>query len=204
MLLFNSRYNAQFPELQGSSAEQLMQSLTELAIESVIRPIVSSRSVRQAELYALLKSTATCNSPKELAKILRQCPDTGSLILEENTSLTRKCSSCSQPLVRTVAHPANIHADVEEDGIGDEAALATACFTSHIRVQHLTEPDTQSVKLLFQDHQRFLFFFERVAELYIQQRRNNPEDIKDLLYHLINDTRLRVSWRFLTVVMSCL
>jgi hypothetical protein len=213
MLLFNPGHSVQLPELQGSSAEQLMQSLTELVIESVIRPRVavaeaaSKRSVRQADLNALLKSTSTCDSPRELAKILRQCPETESLVLtEENASLDGKCSSCGQPLVQKViiGHQAiNTRAYVA-DGTGNEATAVLVEAPPPVRVtrEHLKEPDARSVESLFEDHQKFLFFFERVADLYIQQRRNNPEDIRIFLRHLINDTRLRVSWRFLTVIFT--
>ena len=215
MLLFNPGYNVKFPELQGSSADHLMQSLTELVIESVIRPRVavaetaSRRAVRQADLNALLKSTSTCDSPKELAKILRQCPETGSLILmDENASRDGKCSSCGQPLVlKVTVDPAAIAArtNAGENGIVDEETAAIVEAPSLLRatrVKHLKEADARSVESLFQDHQKFLFFFERVADLYIQQRRNSSEDIRVFLRHLINDTRFRVSWRFLTVIFE--
>lgn len=211
MLLFNSGHSVQLPELQGSSAEQLMQSLTELVIESVIRPRVavaetaSKRSIRQADLNALLKSTSTCDSPKELAKILRQCPETESLVLtEENASLDGKCSSCGQPLVQKVTVGHQVINTYVADGTGNEATAVLVEAPPPVRAtrKHLKEPDPRSVESLFEDHQKFLFFFERVADLYIQQRRNNPEDIRIFLLHVINDTRLRVSWRFLTVIFT--
>ena len=47
-----------------------------------------------------------------------------------------------------------------------------------------------------------MFFFERVAELFIEQRKDNPRDVRDFMQYLLGpDSRLRVSWRFLTVIV---
>ncbi len=55
---------------------------------------------------------------------------------------------------------------------------------------------------LFRDLQKFLFFFERVAELFIQQRKNNPDGAKNFFRFLFSPgCRLRLSWRFLTVIV---
>ena len=206
MLLFNSSFKVQLPEVLGSSAEQLLKSLTELVIDSVIRPrvVVASfrRPVRQADLDDLLKSTATCDSPMDLAKILRQCPNTKALVvIEENASACGQCSSCGQLLQTKVAvvPQRNVHSDLEEDEV--TASTSTVRFA---QIHHLTEPDERSVEPLFADHQKFLFLFERITEFYIQQRRNKPNDISEFLHHLIDNSRLYVSWRFLIVIVRCI
>ncbi len=40
-----------------------------------------------------------------------------------------------------------------------------------------------------------------MTELYVHQRRNNPQDVHDFVRHLLGDARLRVTWRFLTVIV---
>jgi hypothetical protein len=105
ILLFDPESEIKLPELQVS--DRLFGNLTELVITSVIRPRVSSgnqpeKIVRQADLYALLKSTSACISPEELAKILGECHTTHSIVmLEENAAgvdINGHCSSCAHPL----------------------------------------------------------------------------------------------------------
>jgi hypothetical protein len=69
-----------------------------LVVISIIRPRVATGNqgrifVHQANLYALLKST--CESPKELAKIVRECPTNNSTLLAADVG---RCSSCSHLL----------------------------------------------------------------------------------------------------------
>ncbi len=55
---------------------------------------------------------------------------------------------------------------------------------------------------LFRDLQKFMFFFELVAELCIQQRKNHPDNAKNFLRFLLSSgCRLQLSWRFLTVIV---
>ncbi len=55
---------------------------------------------------------------------------------------------------------------------------------------------------LFRDLQKFMLFFELVAELFIQQRKNNPDDATNFLRFLLSSgCRLQLSWRFLTVIV---
>ena len=183
ILLFDPQSKITLPELQVSSPHRLFENLTDLVITSVIRPRVSSggqarRFVRQADLYALLKSTSACNSSQELANILGECPTTNSIVLlEEN--INGNCSSCTHPLTTTA-----------DDEVDDSP------------VNHLRTPNDKVIESLFQDHQKFMFFFERVAELFIQQHKNNPHDVREFLLFLLSpDSRLRVSWRFLTVIV---
>ena len=64
---------------------------------------------------------------------------------------------------------------------------------------HLRVPEV--IQSLFQDHQKFMFFFEAVAELFFQQNNNNPHEILDFVHYLLRpDSRLRLSLRFLAVV----
>jgi len=69
---------------------------------------------------------------------------------------------------------------------------------------HLEDLTTATVdSLLSKDRQKFLFFFQRIAELFVHHRRNHPYDIHEFLSHLLDErTYIRVSWRFLTVVMK--
>jgi hypothetical protein len=184
-LLFNPESEITLPELLlDLTPEKLFDILTELVINSVIRPRVASQgNLRQANLglYTLLKSTSACSSPEQLAKILGECPTNNSVVLlEENVTGTSNngcCSSCKQPL--TV---------IEES-------------TTRL-VEHLRAPNSEAMESLFRDLQKFMFFFERVAELFIQQRKNNPDDAKSFFRFLLSSgCRLRLSWRFLTVIV---
>ncbi len=48
-----------------------------------------------------------------------------------------------------------------------------------------------------------MFFFQFVVELFVYHRRNQPQDIRNFLSHLLTEnSRLCVSWRFLTVIMK--
>ncbi|KAI9554203.1 hypothetical protein GHT06_019475 [Daphnia sinensis] len=188
ILLFDPESDIKIPELQVTAPHRLFDSLTDLVITSVIRPRMASggqaNRIRQTDLYALLKSTSSCSSPEELAKILAECPTNNSIVLREDNiaerDIVRRCSSCSSPLTT--------NGETEDD----QAPPAT----------HLRAPNAKVVASLFEDHQKFMFFFERVAELFIQQRKNNPRDIQDFLQYLLSsDSRLRVSWRFLTVIV---
>lgn len=70
-----------------------------------------------------------------------------------------------------------------------------------VRPEDLTTTTVDS--LLPKDHQKFLFFFQRIAELFVHHRRNHPYEIHEFLSHLLNErTHIRVSWRFLTVVLK--
>uniref|UniRef100_A0A0P4YE06 AAA+ ATPase domain-containing protein n=2 Tax=Daphnia magna TaxID=35525 RepID=A0A0P4YE06_9CRUS len=189
ILVFDPDSDIRLPELQVSAPHRLFDSLTDLVITSVIRPRLASdgqarRFVRQADLYALLKSTSSCSSPEELSKILGECPTTNSIVLREDNvagkDIDGHCSSCASPLT-TIE-------ETEDD-------------QTH-PVTHLRSPNDKEINSLFEDHQKFMFFFERVAELFIQQRKNNPRDIQDFLQYLLSsDSRLRVSWRFMTVIV---
>lgn len=189
ILVFDPDSDIRLPELQVSAPHRLFDSLTDLVITSVIRPRLASdgqgrRFVRQADLYALLKSTSSCSSPEELSKILGECPTTNSIVLREDNvagkDIDGHCSSCASPLT-TIE-------ETEDD-------------QTH-PVTHLRSPNEKEINSLFEDHQKFMFFFERVAELFIQQRKNNPRDIQDFLQYLLSsDSRLRVSWRFMTVIV---
>lgn len=184
ILLFDPESEITLPELLlASTPEQLFEILTKLVMNSVIRPRVASQgNLRQANLNTLLKSTSSCNSPEQLAKILGECPTNNSVVLlEENviTGISNNgfCSSCKQPL-----------AVIEE---------STTCL-----VEHLRAPNSEAMESLFRDLQKFIFFFELVAELCIQQRKNHPDDAKNFLRFLLSSVcRLRLSWRFLTVIV---
>ena len=190
--LFDPDANIMPPELLGSSPDQLFRRLADLVIESVIRPRVTTDDerlgavppVRQADLYALLHSTAACNSPEEVAQALHKCPTTKSLVLmATNPSPEDRCLRCGQHLV--------VDPQAAAPGVEDAELI-----------HHLVKPSAEDAQSLFEDHQKFLFFFERVTELFIHQRRNNPQDVGELLRHLLSDrNRLRVTWRFLTVIV---
>jgi hypothetical protein len=71
-----------------------------LVVISIIQPRIATGNqgrifVHQANLYALLKSTSTCDSPEELAKIVRECPKNNSTLLAADV---RRYSSCSHLL----------------------------------------------------------------------------------------------------------
>ena len=73
MLLFDPNCQVKLPDLLGSSVEQLIQNLTELVLDSIIRPRLiadgeSRRAIRQVDLYALLNIAAVCSSSEELSK----------------------------------------------------------------------------------------------------------------------------------------
>jgi len=193
MLLFDPNCRVELPDLLGSSIEQLIQSLTELVVESVIRPRLSSggenrRAVSRNDLNALLNHAAACSSAEALSKKLRTCPITNSLVPfgeDRAPQQDEPCPSCNQLLI-TQADP------TEEEGEEDLDVI-----------HHLVEPDMRAVESLFQDHLKFLFFFERVAELFVHHRREHPQDVRNFLNHLLSgSTRLRVSWRFLTVIIK--
>ena len=180
VLLFDAGCNVKLPELQGITAEKLVKTLTTLVVDSVIKPRFSKggrRILRQADLYSLLTNTGACTSPEELYQTVQQCPATECLVPLDQV-VNENCPSCNAPLVVTLPGAA--------DGGGGT-------------VLHWKQPDRQQVDQLFQDHDRFLFFFERVAELFIQQRGKQSRDILTFLNHLITETRLVVSWRFMTV-----
>lgn len=183
ILLFDPESEVKLRELQNSTPEKLFDNLTELAMNSVIRPRVATclrtrRLVLQADLYAFLKSTSACGSAKELAEILEECPTTNCLVLRkkgrDGVDLNRYCPSCTHSLTTIASEPHG----------------------------HLRAPRKEMIESLFQDHQTFMFLFERVAELFIQQHKNDPHRIRDFLQFLSSSNcRLRVSWRFLTVIV---
>lgn len=184
MLLFDPNCKVPFPDSLGSSVEKLIQILTELVVDSVIRPRLSAggakkRVISRGDLIDLLDHAATCTSPEALSKNLRSCPTTNSLIHFDGNANAQEgegCPCCEHLLVTKVK--------------GDF-------------IQHLVEPDPIAVKSLFQDHLKFLFFFEQIAELFVHHRRDHPNDIRDFLNHLLaSSTRLHVSWRFLTVIIK--
>ena len=146
MLLLYPSYNVQLAELKGFSAAQIIENLTEFAIECVIlsKNAFSRQSIRTDDLYNLFESTATCTSPKDLAKILRQCPNTKMFVLEDDNAVEGECSSCRHPLMTKVAVqlPYNSHDISEENGMKGGSAdeeNRTRC----VRVQHLSEQNTE-------------------------------------------------------------
>ena len=151
MQLFHPEANIKPPQLLGSSPDVLFKSLKELVIGSVIQPRVMTDgdeamgrrgSIRQGDLYSLLESTASCRSPDELANILRTCPATKSLVLLDGApSPEDRCISCGDRLVARATTAAEV--------AGAEIAL----------IHHLTEPSRKAVESLYQDHQKFLFYF---------------------------------------------
>lgn len=198
VLIFDTKSQIRFPELQVSSPQRLFERFTEVVVASIVHPRVASgarsrknRPVRQNDLLAILKSTSACSSTKELERILRECPTTHSIVLLEDNSIEDdeddigRCTSCKEPLKSAVRMEGN-----QEGG------------AEHHFVEHLKVLDEGFLDSLFQDYQRFMFFFECVSEIYIQQRRNNPHDIREFLHYLLDtQSRLRVSWRFLTVII---
>lgn len=217
MLLFDPECTVDFPNELGSSVEQLIKSLSDLVIESVIRPRLSAASgknrqtVNRVDLSALLDRAATCNSPEALARELRTCPTNNSLVPFGDGYLPQedeKCPSCRHLLVTHGDmekededewiddhdhEEENEHVDNDEEEVGAEEEV----------IHHLIEPDPIAVASLFQHHLKFLFFFECVVELFVHHRRNQPQDIRHFLGLLLTrNARLRVSWRFLTVIMK--
>jgi len=193
MLLFDPNCQVKLPDLLGSSVEQLIQNLTELVLDSIIRPRLiadgeSRRAIRQVDLYALLNIAAVCSSSEELFKKLRTCPTTNSLVpfdAYRDAQRNEKCPCCNHQLLTLVVTV-------------EESAEAEVGY-----IHHLVEPEFAAVESLFQDHLKFLFFFERVAELFVHHQRNHPDNIHEFLNHLLVErTHLRVSWRFLTVVLK--
>ena len=198
ILIFDSKSPIKFPELHVSTPQRLIDNLADLVIASIIRPRVvcdlangqTRRQVRQGDLYAILKNISACTTPKELVLILGECPVTYSIVLlEDKTTMGKvidRCSSCNQFL--------NSSKGNEEFG---EETMRLERKTRHLRV-----PDEDIVESLLQDHHKFMFLFESVAEIFIQQHRNNPPEIDAFLKNILSaDSRLRVSWRFLTVII---
>ena len=194
ILVFAPESNIKLPELnQFSTPQMLIDSLQKLVIAAVIRPRVAAGGRRLADMYELLKSTSACSSPEELARVIRECPITNSIeLLGDNVA--GYCSNCTTRRTREAAR--ELETDDEEDE--NEAEI----IHQVVAVNHLRVPNAQVTQSLFQDHQKFMFFFEGVAELFIQQRKDNPHEIRDFVRHLLSpDSRLRLSWRFLTVIM---
>ena len=166
ILLFNPESEFTFPEsLVPTASKELIDYLTELVINSVIRPRVGSReNIRSATLNTLMKSTSACRSEEELANILRECPTHDAIVLlEENVVGANNngvCPSCNQPLTA-----------IEVDGEGKTQT-----------VNHLQAPKAADIESLFRDHQKIMFLFEDVGELFIQQRKNNPREIQTFLW----------------------
>ena len=193
MRLFDPNCQVKLPELLGSSVEQLIRNLTELVLDSIIRPRLiadgeNRRAIRQVDLYNLLNIAAVCGSSEELFKKLRTCPITNSLVpfaAYHAANRDEKCPCCNHRLLtRAVA--------------AEEVAGAEVGY-----IHHLIEPEFEAVESLFQDHLKFLFFFERVAELFVHHQRNRPDNVHEFLNHLLVErTHLRISWRFLTVIMK--
>ena len=140
--------------------EKLSESLTNIVINSVIQPLVSGDGIRnkqsKANLYELLKSTSSSHSSEELGKILGKCPTTKSMVLLEGNMIGSNCSSCRQIL---------------------SVASAAGDNTRSSHITHVTAPSEGEIQILFVDHQKFMFFFERVAELYICHRSYKPSDV---------------------------
>ena len=206
ILIFDPESDVKLPELKVSTPQRLFENLQELVITSVIRPRVAVRNrtrIRQADLYALLKRTSVCSSPEELSQVLRECPTTNSMVLlEDNVEADENghCSSCHQPLTTPRAQEV-VQEEPEFEAI-DEEDNEVQIIQEILPVNHLRTPNARAIDLLFQDHQKFMFFFERVAELFIEQRKDNPRDVRDFMQYLLGpDSRLRVSWRFLTVIV---
>ena len=179
ILLFDSNCNIKLPELQGITGEKLFRNLTALVVESVIRPRLAAdgeRHVRQSNLLALLSNTGVSASPDEFAGKVKQCPRTNCFIpLEEiRDDVCPKCDATLTP-----------QADDDDD--------ATSV--------HLVSPNRRTTEALFEDYQKFLFFFERTAELFIHHKGKRPQDILAFINHLTKENRLQVSWRFMTVII---
>jgi len=177
ILLFDSNCNVKLPELQGITGEKLFRNLTALVIESVIRPRLAAdgeRHVRQSNLLALLSSTGVSASPDEFAEKVKQCPRTNCFIsLEEiRDDVCPRCDASLTPQA------------------GDDAESV-----------HLVSPNRRTTEALFVDYQKFLFFFERTAELFIHHKGKRPQDILAFINHLTKENRLQVSWRFMTVII---
>ena len=158
MLLFDPQCNVKVPDFRGLTSDKLISKLKDVVIQSVIRPRISKRSIRQSDLNALLINTEGCNTLEQLSRILARCPTTNTLLLKDAASSSQKCPSCG---------------------------------TSTL--QHLTPADGDSLESFFQDHQIFLFFFERVAELLIERKKNDHYEIRQFLQELIHGSRLRIS-----------
>jgi len=188
IFLFDPNCQVKLPDLSGLYVEKLIdESLTDLVIESVISPRLLTNdeirpAVRVSNLNNLLNHASECSSPEALSKKVRTCPSTNSLVPFDDDQTTKDDELC--PCCNCI--------------------LVTRASRSEVNsTHHLTEPDTIAVETLFQDYQKFLFFFERVAELFVYQRRNHPQDVRDFLSHLLKrNTRLRVSWRFIIVVIK--
>ena len=177
ILLFDSNCNIKLPELQGITGEKLFRNLTALVVESVIRPRLAAdgeRHVRQSNLLALLSNTGVSASPDEFAGKVKQCPKTNCFIpLEEiRDDVCPRCDASLTPQA------------------GDDAASV-----------HLVSPNRRTTEALFEDYQKFLFFFERTAELFIHHKGKRPQDILAFINHLTKENRLQVSWRFMTVII---
>jgi len=190
MLLFDPNCQVKLPELLGSSVERLIQNLSELVLESIIRPRLTVEgenrvAIRQVDLYALVNIATVCSSSEELCKNLRTCPITKFLVPFVPYRAAQRdeiCPCCDHRLFTLSA--------VAEEVAGSE-------------IHHLVEPDVAAVESLFQDNLKFLFFFERVAELFLHHQKNHPDNVHKFLSHLhVEHTHLQVSWRFLTVVMK--
>ena len=177
MLLFDSNCDVKLPELQGLTGEKLFKNLTTLVIESVIRPRLAAdgeRHVRQSNLLALLSNTGISASPEEFAQKVKQCPRTNSFIpLEEiRDDVCPRCDASLTPQAGEVAAP-----------------------------PHLVSPNRRTAEALYEDYQKFLFFFERTAELFIHHKGKRSQDILAFISHLTRENRLQVSWRFMTVII---
>ena len=90
------------------------------------------------------------------------------------------CSNCTTRRVGEAAR--DLETDDEEDENENEAEI----IHQVVVVNHLRVPNAQVAQSLFQDHKKFMFFFEGVAELFIQQRKDNPHEIRDFIRHLLS------------------
>lgn len=213
--VFDSQLTIKLPDLRIITTPQILfENLQEVAITCVVQPIVLANgwtgenladgilastikrfqylshwiwskcakivaiislgifSVRDTNLHTLLKRTSACSTLEELSQVLRECPKTKFLIVLEDVTANDCCPGCDQQLL-----PGEL-------------------------LTHLRAANAKIVESLFQSHQKFLFFFEHVAELYIQHCKDNPNDIQNFMNYLLGpDCRLRVSWRFLTVIV---
>ena len=120
---------------------------------------------------------------------------------DELFALLKSTGSCASPdeLVKMLRECPKTKRPVTQSDLN--AANCPSCKVD-LGPGHLVEPKQQDVANLFQDYQKFMFFFERVAELFIRHKGDDPRHIRQFVDQLLANRNLQVSWRFMTVIVK--
>ncbi|KAI9554792.1 hypothetical protein GHT06_020069 [Daphnia sinensis] len=172
ILLFDPESDVKLPELQNLTSEKLFDNLTQVAISSVIRPRVAScLPTRRLMRQADLYALLTSTSACSTA--------------EELAEMLEECPTTNSLVLRRKGREG---VDLNRNCPSCSLSLTTAATEPY---RHLQAPRTEMIESLFQDHQHLCSFSN-----------NDPHCIRDFLHFLLSSNcRLRVSWRFLTVIV---